>query len=334
LWTLRDDRRALVRVLAYAAAGVVPFGLLVLAYNQARWGSPLITGYGLETVGDPTRRSFFGEQIGVGLLGLFLSPGKSVFLFCPPLVASAFAWPRFYRRAPAAFWAMVLTVAPVVLVCSRLLAWAGDYAWGPRYLVFAVPVLLLPLAGLLDDVRAMASRARRRLATFGLAGVFAWGLVVQIAGISFFWDHYIRITMQVRERWLGAPDRRGAAVPAREGLCGSCFEDMHGLDWLPPFQAINGHLWLLRHVPFADPWEVAAQDAPWRRYTGLALPPVEGYAGARLDWWFLELWPVSRACALALLLAFAGGLGGAGVVLAGELRRVPGARGGHLEAET
>ena len=47
---------------------------------------------------------------------------------------------------------MALTALPVVLLYSRLLFWAGDYAWGPRYLVFLAPLLLLPAALLLEDL--------------------------------------------------------------------------------------------------------------------------------------------------------------------------------------
>jgi hypothetical protein len=335
-WTLRAQPRVLVRLLAWTAAAMVPFAALLLGYNQARWGSVLISGYGLEAAGDPTRVSPYGENVLVGLFGLFLSPGKSVFLFCPPLVLAAAAMPRFFRRSRPACWALLLTVGPVVLLCSRLLVWAGDYAWGPRYLVFAVPVAMLPLAGLFDDLSARAAaglRRRARVAQLGVAAVLACGAVVQVLGVSFFWDHHIRITMDVRSHWLGQPNRAGAFVPARDGLCGACFEDMHGLEWLPPFSALAGHRWLLRHVPFGDGWEAAQEDAPWRRYTRIALPPADGYRAARLDWWFLELEPVDRAVAVTLLAALAAGLAAALVVLGRELRRARPADA-HLAADT
>jgi hypothetical protein len=332
-WPVRAQRAQLVRLLATVAVGLLPGVLLVLGYNLARWGSPLVTGYGLEAAGDPTRRSPFGEHVGVGLIGLFFSPGKSVFLFCPPLLLAAVALPRFYRRARPAFWALCLTVGPVVLLCSRLLVWAGDYAWGPRYLVFAVPVLLLPLPGLLDDLaRAAASRARW-LARGAVALVLAWGVAVQVLGISFFWDHHIRLTMDVRAHWLGTPDRAGALVPERQGLCGACFEDMHGLEWLPPFAAIGGHAWLLRHVPFGHDWKVAETDAPWRRYTTLSFPVPDGYRQARLDWWYLDLAKVNGGVALGLLLFEAASLAAALAWLLVRVRRAR-AAGAHLAADT
>jgi hypothetical protein len=159
-------------------------------------------------------------------------------------------------------------------------------------------------------------------------------MAVQLLGISFFWDHHIRITMEVRTRWLGAPDRSGAFVPARDGICGACFEDMHGLEWLPPFSAIGGHRWLLRHVVAGDGWEAAQADAPWRRYTRIALPEPDGYRAARLDWWFLELEPIAPAVAVGLLATFTAGLAAALVLLRRELGRAPPPPAGHLAAAT
>lgn len=266
-FSLRRDRQALGRVAGWSTLALAPFAILTLAYNAARWGSPFDTGYG-ETL------SLARESIAVGLWGMFLSPGKSVFLYSPPLLLAAFALPRFVREHRDLAVAIAVVVVPPVLFTARLLPWAGDYAWGPRYLVFAIPLLWLPAVVSLGNVPR-----------FIKGSVVAAGLAVQLLGASFYWDHWIRIAIRAHEDWLGKPNRAGAAPPLNAaGLCDACFEDMHGHQWLPVFSPIAGHLWLLLHR--GDSWAVAQRDAPWRRYTTVETPSVETYyAATRLDWW-------------------------------------------------
>ncbi len=294
--------REILRLFGWAAAGVAPFALMVLAHNWARWGSPLSSGYAFKPTPGVIRLPPFGENVLVGLWGLFLSPGKSLFLYSPPLLLGVLGLPRLYRRAPEVVTALALTVLPVVLVYSRLLFWAGDYAWGPRYLVFLTPVLLLPAAVLVEDLLAAARTWWRRLALASVALVIVLGVAVQALGISFIWDHHIRITREAGEAWLGTPNRSGAAVPEREGLCGACFEDMHRQQWLPPFSPIDIHRWLLRHIRRGDDWQTAEADAPWHRYTTLTLDASHAYHDVRLDWWFYEIRLIAPALAVISLL--------------------------------
>jgi hypothetical protein len=303
----RGDRAWLGLVVGFVArvlAGALPFALLVALYNHARWGSPFLAGYLLAPAG---RAAPFGESIPVGLWGLFLSPGKSVFLYSPPLLLGLLGLPRLRRKAPEVLGALLLTTLPVILVYSRFLFWAGDYAWGPRYLVFLAPLLMLPATVLLDGVLQLARGCRRHLGLGALGATALLGLAVQGLGVSFIWDHHIRITRDVGEAWLGRPNRAGAALPEREGLCGACFEDMHRLQWLPPFHPIDGHRWLLGHVARGDPWERAVQDAPWTRYTSIVFDISAAYRPVRLDWWFFELSSVNRPLALTLLLLLGAG---------------------------
>jgi hypothetical protein len=53
---------------------------------------------------------------------------------------------------------------------------------------------------------------------------------------------------------------------------------MYAQTWLPPFSPIEGHLWLLRHVPAGHDAKTAEADAPWRRYTTLRLDIEDTFA--------------------------------------------------------
>ncbi|HWU91541.1 MAG TPA: hypothetical protein VN253_29940 [Kofleriaceae bacterium] len=297
-WRLRRDRRLLGRLARNAAATSAPFAAAALIYNFLCWGSPISTGY------HPYFETYWGEHPLVGLWGMFLSPGKSVFLYSPPLLLGLAALPRLWRDHRPACLAVLAAAAPVLAVYSRYKL-NGDYAWGPRFAVFFVPALALGFAVLLDAWLAAPVRWLRRAV---LALVVALGVAVQLLGNAFYWDHFIRISMDARTAWLGAPNRAGAIIPVRaDGRCDSCFEDVHQLEWLPPFQPILGHLWLLRATLRGDDAKQAEADAPWKRHTSLALPIASSYARVRLDWWGL-LWisdvPGTLIPGAALLLLF------------------------------
>lgn len=271
------------RGLTWVTSGLAP-GLLALGwYNHARWGSVLDTGYGKVT------RGFWGEHPLVGLWGLFLSPGKSLFLYAPPVLLSLFGVRRLWAHRPQVAVAIALTVGPLVLIYARYLFWSGDWGWGPRYLIFALPALLIPCAELLGPAQivAHARRPEGARAIFRAWGVWAAVLVagaaVQAAGNAFYWDDFINISRQAQQAWLGRPDTRGD--PLAPYPCFSCFEQVYPVEWLPPMQPIAGHWWLLGHKLRGDDWRVAEADAPWRRYTSLRLDIRDSYDAADIDWW-------------------------------------------------
>jgi hypothetical protein len=186
-------------------------------------------------------------------------------------------------------WAAGLTALPPVLVYARLVFWSGDWAWGPRYLTYLVPVLLLPGVLALQVIRDQGNVLRARLAVAVAVAALAAGLFVQVAGGAFYWDHFIRLSQAAQHTWLGKPDRSGAVSPTRnDGRCDPCFEDFLTFNHLPAFQPIEGHLWMMRHKLHGHPWAVAELDAPWRRYTQLAMPLGRHYDGTRPDWWPLD----------------------------------------------
>jgi hypothetical protein len=313
---LRRDRRAPGVALA-AATTAAPFAIIALVYNALCWGSPLSTGYA------PYFASDWGENPLVGLWGMLLSPGKSLFLYSPPLVLGFAALPRLWRDHRAACLAVIAAGAPVLAIYSYYKR-DGDYAWGPRFVVFLVPALGLGFAALLDAWLAQPPRRMRRAV---LAVVVAAGIGVQLLGNAFYWDHFIRISMDARTAWLGSPNRIGAFVPVRaDGHCDACFEDVHQLEWLPPFQPIRGHLWLLEATLAGEDARAAEAHAPWHEYTSLALDLSRSYPRVRIDWWGL-LWirdvPRSWLAGLVLLVAMTAGTAAGAIAWRRAHRQLP-----------
>lgn len=286
------------RLLAWAGLGFAP-GVIALGwYGWVRWGSVVATGY------EGVTRGFWKENPLFGLWGLLLSPGKSLFLFSPPLLLALFGLRRFVMRQREVGWAIALTVGPILLIYSRYLFWSGDWCWGPRYLAFALPVLLLPAAELFGQP-APSGQPRRRAGKIVVTAVLLGGASIQIIGNAFGWDDFILISHQAQMQWLGVPDTRGTALAPDP--CFSCFEDLYPVQWLPSMQPIAGGWWLLRHKIAGSDWRAAEADAPWKRYTSLTLNIETSYARAQIDWWLLgtspELRPVAMVSLLLLLLA-------------------------------
>ena len=296
VWTYRKRRPELGRVLAWAAIAGAPFLVLALVYNYLRWGSITQTGY------EPYLDMYFGGSLFDGAWGMLASPNKSAFLYSPPLVLAVLAMPRAFRAVPRLGLAMLVTVVPVFLIYSTYRSWSGDYAWGPRFFVWAVPVVLVPIAWFLDG------KWRKRAAV----GVVAIGVVVQLLGAALYWDHFIRIAIETKNQWLGNPNRAGAYIPAKgRGHCDSCFEDTYELLWTPAFHPIRGHLWLVKSLARGDDPKTAQRDAPWRHYTTLDVNLASTYPRARIDWWGL-LWlkdaPHTRTLGIAVFLVLVGAL--------------------------
>jgi hypothetical protein len=298
-WALRRRRAELIRVLGWAAVTGLPLVALALAYNWARWGSVARTGY------EPYLDAYFGGSVFDGAWGMLLSPNKSALLYSPPLVLALVALPAALRARPRLGLAMLAMVVPVFVVYCTYRSWSGDYAWGPRFFVWATPVVLVPIAWYLD---AATTRLRRAIAI----GVVALGVAVQLLGNALYWDHFIRIAIDAKNQWLGQPDRSGSYIAARgRGHCDSCFEDTYEILWTPAFQPIRGHAWLVSALARGDTADEAQRDAPWRSYTTLHLNLAATYPRARIDWWGL-LWlvdaPRTRPLGVAVLLGLAAGL--------------------------
>lgn len=130
----RPWRHALIAVVTLS-----PFALWMLWYNALRTGSPLVSPMQMYE----SQNGLTGDVL-EGLIGLLISPGKGVFVYCPLLVLSALLLPRLARRDTVAVAFLVITCGLWLFVHARLKAWHGSAGWGPRQLVTIVPLLMLP----------------------------------------------------------------------------------------------------------------------------------------------------------------------------------------------
>jgi hypothetical protein len=164
--------RHLLAFLAPVALGFV----LALGYNLARFGSILKTGYWVA--------AGFTTPLFVGLHGLLLSPGKSLFLYAPIAALGVVAMWMFSKSHRREMWLMLGLFTANLLMTAKYRDWAGEGSWGPRYLTLVLPCLILPIGTLLERGRV----AIRRL----VLALSLIGLLVQFGGVSIYYGTYYR----------------------------------------------------------------------------------------------------------------------------------------------
>ncbi len=170
----RDKKKqwsAATTIVVAAGIGVA----LLLWRNAYLHGSAFEFGYPVAAEGGKALNTF-ETPLYTGLLGFLLSPGKSIFLFSPPILLAMMGLPRLWRCDRGL--AVVAAATPVVylLFFATYTQWEGGYSYGPRYLVPALALLGLGIGPALDG----ASRNVRRLAI----GVFSIGFIVQVLGMA------------------------------------------------------------------------------------------------------------------------------------------------------
>lgn len=315
LWLTHPNRRIeLVRRLIVFGTPVLAAAAVTLYYNYARFGNPLDAGYLRDdTIG-------FGS-FWEGLVGLLVSPGRSLFLYSPVTLAGVVALAGLWRRNRSLAVLCGGQVLVLLAFYASLPYWDGGKSYGSRYLVPALPFLVLPLVFWFRDGSPWPEGSRcgqrrhddRRgtAARWLLSGVLWLSFVVQVPGVLVDFSKIAytpevghRITLN-EQRWKW--DAAGLTLNTRAAL--------------------------------------AAIPENWRYLSGAAVPPAVRPAEGRapdfseqfafsLDFWWLYLF-----CLRAVPAPAAIGLGLASLAVAGacgwRLRRVlvvePPA-GPHLEA--
>ena len=185
-------RSTRLRAWALLGLGVVPSLLVFFAYNQARFGSPFESGYGLATL-----PAFLEVQRALGLFAIahigmnidffllhtprlidtfpFFKPdglGLSVLITSPGLLFASLAdW-----RRPRAWW--LLGAAIAVLVPTLLYYGGGWLQYGYRYFLDSVP-FVMALCGFASVRHGGVGLAWRILIVFGVA----------VMGVGVYWAY-------------------------------------------------------------------------------------------------------------------------------------------------
>jgi hypothetical protein len=128
--------------------------------------------------------SLDGATLIAGTLGPFVSPARSLFLFCPPLFLLLAAPRRWWREQALVAGAILLAAFGLALaqVLFYRQQWAGAVGWGPRAMLPVLPAMMLLTASGIDRLRGAAA------GRWILAGVAALAAVVQLSAVLIPWQ--------------------------------------------------------------------------------------------------------------------------------------------------
>jgi hypothetical protein len=148
LLTRPREFRQRIRNAALFSLPVVLAGCFVVWLNVFRFGDPLESGYGAQA------RLFLPGQLWQTVPELLGSPDKGLFVFGPILLLGLLGWKGFASRyrPEAVLCGGVIVVN--LMIAGAWYWWQGGWSWGPRLLVPAIPLWLLPAAFWLESRRS------------------------------------------------------------------------------------------------------------------------------------------------------------------------------------
>src|SRR6201996_2505781 len=215
----------------------------------------------------PFSGHWFQGGVHSGLLGPLFEPEKSISVFDPlfglALVLTVILWRRMSAVVRAYAVAMLVLLAAYMVLYARYFAWAGDFAWGDRYISSVVELFAMLAVPLL---MRYASELGRALWVCGWS-VVAISVVIQAASLAFWLPLEIyqidamghdAWTVALRFRNIGAL-ATGRPMPAgidQPGAVADSWDALHVRTW-------NIMPALMRHVGVAPRWVVRLVDAVW-----------------------------------------------------------------------
>ena len=196
LWLERVRGRELwTRLVAYCKIAVPVYAFftaLERAYNFYRFGSwthsyiPIFASE--QRAQDPTLPANFpwSTPFHEGFFGALFKPEKSIFLFDPLLVLAllliVMLWKRMGAEVRAYALTSILLLFGYISFYARYTYWAGDFAWGDRYVSTAAQMVALLSVPLLITFRANLARWVWHA---GVA-VIAISFVIQVTSLAFW----------------------------------------------------------------------------------------------------------------------------------------------------
>jgi hypothetical protein len=184
-----------LRGLAYCKVAVPVYAVFAFAeraYSFYRFGSwtqtyiPIFARVSREQ--DPTLPANFpwSTPFHQGVLGALFKPEKSIFLFDPLLILVllliAMLWKRVVIEVRAYIISSLLLLAGYICFYARYTYWAGDFAWGDRYVSTAVEMVTLLALPLLLRYRGNMARW---VWGFGIV-IIAISFIIQLASLAFW----------------------------------------------------------------------------------------------------------------------------------------------------
>jgi hypothetical protein len=162
--------------------------------NDVKFGSPFLSGYHQWF---PDRHLPIGFMAD-GVLGMLFSVRWSIFVYFPVLLFALPGLKRFASAYPldAALIGSMFLIT--LLVLGKIHWWRGEWTYGPRYMLFLLPIAALPALCFADRLigmpRSAAACAAGALA-IGVLGYSCW-LQFEVNRTTFFFSYLAEIPLE------------------------------------------------------------------------------------------------------------------------------------------
>ena len=179
---LRDNKKLILCFLLTLGALLILAGIL----NFLRFGSFTEFGYGSQ-YGNLSLNTGW-----IGLPGLLLSPGKGLLFYFPPIILLPLAIIFSYRQNIGLSFITIYVLSVAWLYFGTIdingmsRFWSGAIAWGPRYLISTLPLVVIMLGGLIKYPRK--PKTKRLMKVFLTLSCVA-GFIVNLGGVL-VWTEY------------------------------------------------------------------------------------------------------------------------------------------------
>ncbi len=236
-----------------------------MALEQRRMNPALPSNY-------PFEGHWFQGGLNSGMLGPLFAPEKSIFLFDTmfplTLLLSALLWKRLAPEVRAFLATCLVLLTAYLAFYARYDSWAGDFAWGDRYIssvveltsLLAVPLLLRYWKHLPRPVGYFAIIITASSAAIQCASVAFW-LPLELYQMETFGHHTWVVLLRFKNIAafaLGRWDKWGLNTPA-------IYQDPWDAQHLTTLNVLPS---LLHHIGAAPLWTVRVLFGVW---FGLAL---------------------------------------------------------------
>ena len=179
---LRHNKKLILCFLLTLGALLILAGIL----NYLRFGSFSEFGYGSQ-YGNLSLNTGW-----IGLVGLLLSPGKGLLFYFPPIILLPLAIIFSYRQNIGLSFITIYVLGVAWLYFGTIdinggsRFWSGAIAWGPRYLIPTLPLIVIMLGGLIKYPRKPNTK---RLINVSLISTCVAGFIVNLGGVL-VWTEY------------------------------------------------------------------------------------------------------------------------------------------------
>ncbi|MGI5836435.1 MAG: ArnT family glycosyltransferase [Chloroflexota bacterium] len=239
------------------------------------------------------QRGWLPLPMDIGLRGLLFSPGKSFFLYSPPMVLGLLSAIPFVRRHGVRTIGILTIIMVYFTIYAKKPAWHAGAGWGPRYQVLVIPLVMLILAPLIQK----AIEQRHHWARYALIATFVLGMFFQMLAVTKYFEHYIgmfrhQIVTQLPDE--GAQYGGADYYPYSAGLDDGNSTTATVMAW--PFSPIFAHIWLLT-ADFLSlgPSSLQGQktlilmNPPWKALWGIDAVPANPEYGLGFDFWSMKM---------------------------------------------